>query len=285
MSAPVVIDLQHLGRPRVAAAFLVAGPEPTLVDCGTTASLPHVRAALADRGLRLGDIRHLLVTHVHLDHSGAAGAIVAEHPGLRVHVSEAGARHLVAPERLERSAQQVFGADFDRICGAIAPVPRANIEIVSDRAAGWEAFPTPGHAVHHLSFLAPDGTCYVGDAVGIRIPPSRYVVPGTPPPDIDLDAYEASFAAIDARRPARLALTHFGIADDPDEHLALMRERLGAWAEAVRRGVTEKEFVAAGEAELAGLDPETARAIGASSPFAHSYAGLRRYWSRRHAAS
>lgn len=268
----------------MAAAFLLERARPALVDCGTTASIPALRAGLAAHGVRVTDLRDLVLTHVHLDHAGAAGALVAENPSLNVHVSALGASHLANPRRLEASARRVFGGDFERLCGAIAPVPRRNLVVVESSAAGLEAFPTPGHAVHHLSFLDEDGGCYVGDAVGIRLPPSRYLVPGTPPPDIDLEAYAVSFDRISERRPARLGLTHFGIADDPREHLDLMRLRLGEWSDAVRAGMSEAEFVAAGEAELAGLDPAAAAAIAASSPFAVSHAGLCRYWEGRAAS-
>jgi glyoxylase-like metal-dependent hydrolase (beta-lactamase superfamily II) len=280
-SAVHVLDLDHLGHPRVLSVYLVEEPEPTLIDCGTTASVPVLREALGAHGLGIEDLRHLLLTHVHLDHAGATGTLVAENPRLRVHVSALGARHIVDPERLERSARQVFGADFDRVCGAIVPVPAGNVETLGDRAVGFDAFPTPGHAVHHVSFVDGDGSCYVGDVCGIRMPPDPYVVPGTPPPDIDLDAYERSFAAIEARDVERLCLAHFGVAEDPERHIATMRDRLGAWAHAVREGIDEETFVSAGNAELERLHPDDAAAIAATNPYIPSYRGLRHYWSTR----
>ena len=226
----IVVDLQHLGRPRVAAAFLLEHPEPMLVDCGATASLPALRRALAARGVAVADLRHLLLTHVHLDHAGAAGTLVAENPALQVHVSAAGAPHLVAPERLERSARQVFGAAFDRSCGAIAPVPSANVRIAGDRAAGLAAFPTPGHAVHHVSYLDDAGTCFAGDVAGIRLPPAPYLIPGTPPPDVDLDAYASSLrrsAGPPPRTARAVALRRGGRRRAASRHDALAARRLG----------------------------------------------------------
>jgi glyoxylase-like metal-dependent hydrolase (beta-lactamase superfamily II) len=145
-----------------------------------------------------------------------------------------------------------------------------------------EAWPTPGHASHHVSFLASDGSCYVGDAAGVRIMPSSFIAPVAPPPDIDVEAWERTLDAIEARRPERLCLPHFGFVDDPEDHLETMRERLREWAERVRDGASEAEFVAAAEAELAAfVDPDSASPYTEAGPFWQSYAGLRRYWDKR----
>ncbi len=277
MRHPVLIDLLHLRRPRALAAYLAADPEPTLIDCGPVSCLATLERALADRGLAIGDLRHLLLTHIHLDHAGAAGALVAANPRLIVHVSEAGAPHLLNPHRLERSARRLFGAQFDRLWGSPAPIPSANLRPARGQVAGLQCFPTPGHAIHHTSFLDADGNCFTGDVTGIRIPPSTYVAPGTPPPDIDLDAYDRSLTEIEARRPERLCLSHFGIFGDVAEHLQRMRTALARWSGWVRDGATEEEFVAAVRRELADR-PRVLEAIEAAAPFEPSYAGLKRYW-------
>jgi glyoxylase-like metal-dependent hydrolase (beta-lactamase superfamily II) len=276
-----LLDLRHLDHERVVGAYLLAGEEPALVDCGPTSCLPALRAGLQAEGLSVGDLRHLVLTHVHLDHAGAAGELVRENPDLVVHVSAIGAPHLVDPGRLERSARRLYGDDFDRLWGALAPVPEANVRIVGERVLDLEAFPTPGHASHHVSYLAPDGSCYVGDAVGVRIPPARYVAPVSPPPDIDLEAWERTFAAIEERRPARLCLPHFGVAEDPEAHVEECRRALAVWAKRARDR-TEEEFVGAAEAELrAASDPATADLFQRAGPFWQSYAGLRRYWDKK----
>jgi glyoxylase-like metal-dependent hydrolase (beta-lactamase superfamily II) len=276
-----LLDLEHLGRKRVIASYLDAGDEPALVDCGPASCLDALRAGLAEHGFEVGDLRHLVLTHIHLDHAGAAGSLVRENPGLTVHVSEVGAPHLVEPERLERSARRLYGEDFDRLWGPLVPVPAENVKVVGDRVLDLEAFPTPGHASHHVSFLAPDGSCLVGDAAGVRIPPARWLAPVSPPPDIDVEAWEETLDAIESRKPARLLLPHFGVADDPERHLADMRVALRAWAERAREG-TEEEFVRAAEEELlAEADPETAAVFQQAGPFWQSYAGLRRYWDKR----
>jgi glyoxylase-like metal-dependent hydrolase (beta-lactamase superfamily II) len=154
---------------------------------------------------------------------------------------------------------------------------------VDDRVLDLEAWPTPGHASHHISYLAPDGSCYSGDATGVRIAPESFIAPVSPPPDIDVEAWVRSLDEIAARSPARLCLPHFGVVEDPEEHIARMRERLHTWAERVRNGATEEEFVQAAEAELeeAGVDPDRAAAYTQAGPLWQSYAGLARYWGKR----
>jgi glyoxylase-like metal-dependent hydrolase (beta-lactamase superfamily II) len=276
-----LLDLEHLGRKRVIGSYLLEGEEPALVDCGPASSLNGLRAGLSEHGLGVGDLRHLVLTHIHLDHAGATGSLVRENPSLLVHVSEIGAPHLVDPSRLERSARRLYGEDFDRLWGELVPVPEENVRMLGDRVLDLEAFPTPGHASHHVSFLAPDGSCFTGDAAGVRIPPGRYVAPVAPPPDIDVEAWEGTLDTLEERRPRRLLLAHFGIADDPGPHLAELRSALRTWAERAREG-SEDEFVRAAEADVcAAADPATAELFEQAGPFWQSYAGLRRYWDKK----
>jgi glyoxylase-like metal-dependent hydrolase (beta-lactamase superfamily II) len=280
-----LLDLEHLGRKRVIGSYLLGGDEPALVDCGPASSLKGLRAGLAEQGLEVGDLRHLVLTHIHLDHAGAAGSLVRESPGLLVHVSEIGAPHLIDPSRLERSARRLYGGDFDRLWGELVPVPEENVRVLEDRVLDLEAFPTPGHASHHVSFLAPDGSCFAGDAAGVRIPPGRYVAPVAPPPDIDVEAWERTLDAIEQRRPTRLLLAHFGVADDPGSHLEELRSALRTWAERAREG-SEDKFVRAAEADVqAAADPATAALFEQAGPFWQSYAGLRRYWDKKEEAA
>ena len=276
-----VLDLRHLGRERVIGSYLLTGDEPALVDCGPASCLQALRAGLAAEGLEVGELRHLLLTHIHLDHAGAAGILVRENPELLVHVSEIGAPHLVDPSRLERSARRLYGEDFDRLWGPLLPVPEENLRVVGTRALGLEAFPTPGHASHHVSFLTADGWCLCGDAAGVRIPPSRYVASVSPPPDIDVEAWERSLDAITERRPERLCLPHFGLVDDPEGHVERCRSTLRTWAERARHG-SEEDFVRAAEEDLRdAADAGTAAVFQQAGPLSQSYAGLRRYWDKR----
>jgi glyoxylase-like metal-dependent hydrolase (beta-lactamase superfamily II) len=280
--ASVLIDLEHLGRSRVIASYLLAGDEPALVDCGPTTCLGALETGLAGDGLTVEDLRHLLLTHIHLDHAGAAGALVRRNPELRVHVSEIGAPHLVDPSRLEASARRLYGDDFDRLWGKLLPVPAENVVVAEESVLGLEAWPTPGHASHHVSYLSADGTCFSGDVTGVVIAPSTLIAPVCPPPDVDLEAWERSLDSIAKRRPERLCLPHFGVVEEPARHVEHTRERLREWAVRVRDGATEEEFVRAADQELEeAADPETAAAYTQAGPLWQSYAGLVRYWRKR----
>ena len=271
------LDLRHLGHERVIGSYLLdTAGGPALQDCGPTTCVPELKRQLAERGLELADVRHLLLSHIHLDHAGAAGVLVREHPGLQVHVSEVGAPHLVDPSRLERSARRLYGDDFDWLWGELAPVPSENVHVVGADTLGLATFPSPGHASHHVCYLDRDGTLYAGDAAGVRIQPSEFVLPPTPPPEVDLEAWERTLDDIESRRPQRLALIHFGVADDVERHLAELRARLREWAERVRDGVSEEEFEALAAADLG---PDRA-AYEQAMPFWQSYAGLKRYWEK-----
>jgi len=238
--------------------------------------VPALKARLAERGLELRDVRHLLLSHIHLDHAGAAGVLVREHSELQVHVSEIGVPHLIDPSRLEASARRLYGDEFGTLWGELAPVPEANVHVVGAETLGLATFPTPGHASHHVCYLDREGTLYAGDAAGVRIQPSRFVLPPTPPPEVDLDAWDRTIDEILAREPKRMALIHFGVADDPERHLAELRQRLREWAERVREGASEGEFDAAAAADLG---PDLA-AYEQAMPFWQSYAGLKRYWEK-----
>jgi len=277
---PQLLDLFHLDHERVIGAYLLDTPEgPALFDCGPSTCVAALKEGLRQQGLELQDVQHLLLSHIHLDHAGAAGLLVREHPGLQVHVSPLGAPHLVDPSRLEQSARRLYGGEFDTLWGELAPVPQENIHETGDRVLGLDCFPSPGHASHHVCYVDGGGTLYAGDAAGVRIQPSRFVLPPTPPPEFDLATWEATLDELERRDPERLALIHFGVVDDPREHLAELRPRLRAWTALVGDGASEGEFEAATVAELGDEAPPYVQAI----PPWQSYAGLRRYWDKRRA--
>jgi len=278
MLAPEPLDLRHLGRERVIGVYLLQTEDGlALNDCGPSTCVPELKARLAERGLELSDVRHLLLSHIHLDHAGAAGTLVREHPELQVHVSEIGAPHLIDPSRLEASARRLYGDEFDTLWGELAPVPEENVHTVDPEVLGLACFPSPGHASHHVCYLDAAGTLYAGDAAGVRILPSSVVVPPTPPPEVDLEAWLTTLDEIERRGPERLALIHFGVAEDLQRHLAELRERLERWSERVHSGASEEEFE-----ELAGADLGPDReAYQQAMPFWQSYAGLKRYWEKK----
>jgi glyoxylase-like metal-dependent hydrolase (beta-lactamase superfamily II) len=274
------LDLHHQDAERVIGVYLLDTEDGlALQDCGPSTDIPALKAALAEQSLVLTDVRHLLLSHIHLDHAGAAGTLVREHPGLQVHVSEVGAPHVVDPSRLERSARRLYGEDFDRQWGELAPVPQENVHVVGSSVLGLECFPTPGHAAHHVCYLDGSGTLYAGDAAGVRIVPERTVWPVSPPPEVDLDAWERTIDEIELRAPERLALIHFGVVDQPRDHLRRLRRQLRIWSQRVRQGLSEDDFVEAVREDLeeeAGEAPYYERA----APLWQSYRGLRRYWDK-----
>lgn len=275
------IDLHHF-RSRIIASYPVETDDGlALFDCGPTTCIPHLEAGLRERGVELADVRHLLLSHIHLDHAGAAGTLVREHPHLQVHVSGVGAPHLADPSRLETSARRLYGDAFDELWGELAPVPEENLHVVGDRVLGLECFRTVGHASHHVSYLHADGTLYAGDAAGVRIAPGRFVLPPCPPPEFDLEAWLATIDEIERRSPGRLALIHFGAFDDVEAHLSALREALYRWTERVGDGMDEPTFVAAARYDVEQVDPEIAEIYDRAAPYWHSFKGIERYWRKR----
>ncbi len=270
-----LIDLQHVGRARVIACYQVGD---VLVDPGPTSCLPVLLEALGDARPRA-----LLLTHVHLDHAGASGSLVERWPDLRVYVHERGARHLVDPTRLYESSRRVWGDDMERLWGEVVPVPEGNLEVLSGGETvrdGWKVAYTPGHAWHHVSFLH-EGTAFVGDVAGVRIAPDPMTIPPTPPPDIDVDAWHESIATVRAWRPERLAVTHFGAADDADRQLDELGTRLDAWSDLARRSDREAFEATVWEEMRRHGTPDAMAAYEQASPVEHLYAGYARYWTKR----
>lgn len=291
------IDLRFRGSERVIATAVLTGPDGvTLVDPGPTSCLPALEDGLRQRGLTLRDVRTLLMTHIHLDHAGAAGTIVERVPGIRVHVHERGAPHLVDPAKLLASATRLYGDQMDTLWGAFLPVPAANVhalaggERIAAAGTSLQVAYTPGHAKHHVSYLdETTGVAYVGDTGGIRVSGDFLLAP-TPPPDIDLAAWQYSLDTIDAWQPVSLFLTHFGMVTGAKAHLLRFRDTLATQAEAVRQsmtaGNTDEErtrvFVEQLRREVRKAMPEhEARATELAAPFDQLWQGLARYWSQQ----
>lgn len=256
--------------------YLVDG---VLIDPGPSSCLPVLLEALG-----VERPRAILLTHIHLDHAGASGSLVDRWPELEVYVHERGARHMADPSRLIESATRLYGADMERLWGKFEAVPEERLRVLGggERILD-ERFTvayTPGHASHHVSYLH-GSTAYVGDVAGVRIVPGAPVIAPTPPPDIDLEAWEASLDVVAAWRPERLAMTHFGVSDQLNSHLGELRERLRSWAE-LARSSDQDGFVAAIQADIsAGTSLENAAAYAQAAPADQLYAGLTRYWAKR----
>jgi glyoxylase-like metal-dependent hydrolase (beta-lactamase superfamily II) len=275
------IDTLHLGNEKVICCWEVDG---VLIDPGPQSTEETVVAAL-DGAVP----RALLLTHIHFDHAGAAGALVRRWPQLPVYVHERGAPHLASPERLVASAARLWGGEegLARLWGEVVPVPEGNLHVLSGGETVLRDFRveyTPGHASHHVSFLhEPTGTAFVGDVAGVRIPPSQYVIAPTPPPDIDVEAWDRSIDLVAGWDPQALALAHFGRVDDVGSHLAATHERLHEIvALAAQHG---------SEAFAAGILDRIAQHAGdvsgqyvQAAPTEHLYLGARRYLDKRAAA-
>ena len=269
------IDTMHLGRDRVIAAHEVRG---LIVDPGPTTALENWVAALDEPP------RGVVLTHIHLDHAGATGALVRRFGDLRVYVSEVGAPHLIDPEKLLRSATRLYGADgMERLWGEVVPVPEANVVALGggEEVEGFRVEATPGHASHHLAFLdLSSGDAYVGDMAGVRIPPGDYTLPPTLPPEIDVEQWLESVGRIEDLGPERLRLTHFGLAEDAGEQLDRVREGLHRGVERAMAG--REAFLAALEDEIeASADPAAAARVRQAANPEHAWLGLERYLRKR----
>jgi len=275
------IDVEHLGRARTICCWELDG---CIIDPG-----PQCSEAKLLEGLAGERPRAIVLTHIHLDHAAATGSLVRRWPEVPVYVHERGARHVVDPSRLIRSASQLYD-DMDARWGEIVPVPEANVHPIADGdliLGSLRVRSTPGHASHHVCFLhEPTGVAFVGDMVGVRIAPSQYTLMPTPPPDIDVEAWLDAIDAIEAWRPSALALTHFDRFDDVAEQCERARGQLCRWAEAAR-GADPATYLAAVEAELARAVPDASlrAAYRQACPPAAQFGGLERYWGRREAAA
>jgi glyoxylase-like metal-dependent hydrolase (beta-lactamase superfamily II) len=291
------VDLEFRGRPGAVATAVVQGAgQVGLIDPGPSSCLPMLERRLAAQGIAPGDVTHLLLTHIHLDHAGAAGTLVRRHPHLRVLVHERGAPHMTDPSKLLDSAGRLYGDQMDRLWGEVAPVPVANLtplaggERVEVGGRRFDVAYTPGHASHHVSYFDPaSGVAFVGDTGGVCID-DGFVLPPTPPPDIDIEAWESSVARVEAWSPATLFMTHFGPVASVAPHLRTLLDHLHACAARVRESLAEPGTDADRRArylEWLGvqlrrrMDEAQAAAYEAASPLDLNWLGLARYWRKR----
>jgi glyoxylase-like metal-dependent hydrolase (beta-lactamase superfamily II) len=275
VSATILIDTNHLGLDRVIGAYSRDG---VIIDPGPANTVETLLA-----GIEGSRPRALLLTHIHLDHAGASGTLVRRFPDLPVYVHEAGAPHLIDPSRLLRSAERLYGDQMEYLWGEILPVPEANVTALSggESVEGVEVLATPGHASHHVTYFDPgSGEAYVGDTGGVRVPPSQNAWLPSPPPDIDLELWKGSLAAIREREPARLMLTHFGSVDDPAAHLDAVETELVRAAESARP-LDRDAFLSDLETRIDAEGGDVGERVRSAMPPEQAWLGLERYWSKR----
>jgi len=293
-----LIDVEYLGNPRVIAACLLEGQgNVAIVDPGPSSALATLRRKLDQLGFGVKGIDTILLTHIHLDHAGATGSLVRENPRIRVYVHERGAKHMIDPAKLLDSARRLYADEMDRLWGEFLPVPAENVcalaggESLSIGGRKLEVVYTPGHASHHVSYFdAAIGFAFIGDTAGIRIANSQTIMPLTPPPDIDPEAWAKSWELIRERQPERLFLTHFGVADHISEHLEELRQRLEEWSVAVRESLDDgqtdaeraKQFTQQVTAKLKRhMSAQDAERYARGAALDFCWSGLARYWRKR----
>jgi glyoxylase-like metal-dependent hydrolase (beta-lactamase superfamily II) len=267
-----VIDTLFQGEPGVIASYLLSGPQGVaLVDVGSAASMDALLAGIRATGHDPADIVHILITHVHLDHAGATGALLPHMPRARVYVHEIGAPHLIDPEKLLASAARIYGDKMERLWGTILPVPADRVTAIGDGAElqvgarALNALYTPGHATHHVAYHdAISAAVFTGDVAGVRLEDFSFVRPPTPPPDLNLEDWTKSIERLRALRPQALYLPHFGaVTGDIDLHFDELRKRLYSWGDIVvqgmRAGKTDAELARdlalASDGEIASAGP------------------------------
>ncbi len=294
------VDLLFLGWPHAVATVVVSGGRTlALIDPGPTTCLETLEAGLQAQGLRLSDVTHLLLTHIHLDHAGATGTLVRQLPHIQVVVHERGAPHMADPSKLLASATRLYGARMDELWGEFAPVPETNMTVVAGGErieAGDRTFEiayTPGHASHHVSYFdRSSGVAFVGDTGGVCID-GGYILPPTPPPDIDIDAWRGSVARIEAWSPAAIFMTHFGPVNNPRPHLTTLMQNLDTMAGLVRARLEEpgtdeeqsRRFAEDLQRELRRHMTEAQLAsYRAAAPPELVWLGLARYWRKKQQA-
>jgi len=296
---PGVLEIDTLlgGWTRVTAGYLIEGPAPVLVETGSQSSVPTLLAALAELGVGAGELAGVAVTHIHLDHAGGVGDIARAFPNATVYVHEQGARHLVDPTRLVRSAAQVYGELLDSLYGRLEPTAADRIHVLADGeeiVVGPDSrlvtVESPGHAKHHLALHhegdGASGLLFAGDAVGVKLPDGGVLRPATPPPDFDLDLALRSLRRFADRRPTGLALAHYGLVGQPAEVLAEADGTLRHWAEVAETAWREGGDIAAALAErfagdLAGVPEEHRRKLETLNGVHSNAAGFRRWLDQR----
>lgn len=295
MATPIhTLDLNFQGKSHAIASYLIrAGDSVVLIESGPGSTLPGLEAGLASQGLSFRDVTHVLLTHIHLDHAGAAGRLATY--GAQVYVHPLGAPHLLNPEKLLASAGRIYGDRMESLWGEFLPVPQSQLHVVNDAQEiqignlRFVALSTPGHAEHHHAYLFED-ICFSGDVGGVRIPGYPYLRVPMPPPELHIEKWRATLDRLRGQKFSRIAPTHFGIYTDPEWQLREVENGLDAaerWLEATMPSDPPVDELRARftawmekEARQQNLDAEVVKAYELANPLGMSADGLQRYWKK-----
>jgi glyoxylase-like metal-dependent hydrolase (beta-lactamase superfamily II) len=292
----VTLDLNFQGRSQAIAAYLIrSGDAVVLVESGPGSTLAGLEAGLANEGLSPRDVTHVLLTHIHLDHAGAAGWLARQ--GAEIYVHRVGAPHMLQPEKLLTSATRIYGNRMESLWGEFLPVPQDKLRVIEDNEEieigdlSFRVINTPGHAEHHYAYLFED-ICFSGDVGGVRIPGYPYLRVPMVPPDLHLERWHESVKRLRSETFRYIAPTHFGIYDDPEWQLRevekglddaerwlekVMAEDPSPPIEAMRQSFTEWMVEQAAEMNLS---DDVLAAYQVANPPGMSADGLLRYWKK-----
>jgi glyoxylase-like metal-dependent hydrolase (beta-lactamase superfamily II) len=293
-----LLDTRHMGNEGTVGVFLLPLAEGfCLIETGPGSTLPTIKQGISEAGFKLQDLQAILLTHIHLDHAGAAGALAAE-TGAAVYVHSSGYKHLADPSRLMASAERIYGTEMERLWGTMSATPEVQLRVLQGGerlelgSRSVQVLYTPGHASHHVAYLLDEGSLFTGDAAGIRMVGSSVIRPALPPPEVDLEAWRQSIQMLLEARPRRLLLTHFGEVLDAEAHLWAVPMRNQTWADEILRGLrageTEADLVrriaALGSKELEAeqTPAEVIQRHQQTSNYQMTVLGLTRYWQKTH---
>lgn len=296
-----LLDHHFRGSPGVIASYLVADRGAlTLIETGPASTMETLLAGVRQAGFEPEQITRIVVTHIHLDHAGGAGALLRRLPRARLHVHPVGAPHLIDPSRLMTSATRIYGDMMGPLWGEMLPVPADRLEVLADSdtlvtgGRTLRAIDTPGHANHHLALHDEEtGAVFTGDVAGVRLDGTSHIRPPTPPPEFSPEKWQASITALRALAPRRLYLTHFGGYDDPNWHLSELLARTWFWAGWVggrldtgeQPDVTSEALRTMEDVTLARAgDPTLLRRYEEAGNYRMSVDGIARWWRKRGAA-
>ncbi|HEX6305289.1 MAG TPA: MBL fold metallo-hydrolase [Anaerolineales bacterium] len=293
-----ILDLNFMGIPRTIASYLIPHQGgAVLVETGPGSTIAAMQSELDAHGYKPSDVTDVLLTHIHLDHAGAAGWFAQQ--GSRIYVHPVGAPHMIYPGKLLASAGRIYGDMMEELWGEFLPVPEDRLQVLKDNDVveinelRFQAIDTPGHAEHHFVYLFED-ICFTGDIGGVRLPETRHIRIPMPPPEFQLEKWRTSLNRVRKLDFSKIAPTHFGIFDDPDWHLSALEatlDEIDTWMAEVMPADPDVEELKSQITQWARLrsiqdsvDADLIDAYETANPSWMSAYGIQRYWRKYRSA-